>query len=169
MLYSNGDANFGTQQAQPLNSLANPTMLQGGVLAWQPPELQHALHQFIAQQVAAQIAQRQQTGANPWQSASQNLFAQQHNPLAPAPQGHSPSIAPPLYLLHHIAQSLQLLAQQLVQVAAQTSAQAAMNPSSASAASQPFGVGSQFGAGQAYGGGQQFAAGQPFGLGQAVH
>ncbi len=71
MLYSNGDANFSAHQAQPLNSFSNPLAPQGGgAVGWQQqPELQHALQQFIAQQ----LAQRQQAGAQPWQFAPSHI------------------------------------------------------------------------------------------------
>jgi len=145
MMYSNGDANFSAQnfsapQSQPLNPLGSPFALQGvGAGGWQahpqPLEIQHALQQFIAQQVAAQIAQRQ-----PF--VPQNSFAQQQ-PFAQHLQGALPHHASSagsaqqlqLQLLNHVVQSLQALAQQLAQLAAQHAQQlAGMNQ-------QPFGSG----------------------------
>jgi hypothetical protein len=171
MLYSNGDANF---------SAANPYGLQGtgwgaGPGGWQQQDLQHAWQQFIAQQLAAQ-AQRQQTGANPWQFAphnqnnqfaQQNAFPQQNpfvqqnpfpqqNPFLPNHQGLNAGGAAPLHVLHHIAQSLHQLAQQLGHLAAQGAHQASL---SQPMANQP--VGNPYFA--------QAGTGQAFGSGQALH
>ncbi len=120
-MYSNGDANFSAQnfsgsQSQPHTALSSPFALQGvAATGWQPyqqqSDIQHALQQFIAQQVTAQMAQRQQQPfAQPF--APQFQGAQQH--LA-SPLGSSPQ----LQLLNHVVQSLQVLAQQLAQLAAQ--------------------------------------------------
>jgi len=173
MLYSNGDANFSARQAQPLNSFSSLLAPQGaGAIGWQQqPELQHALQQFIAQQLALQLSQRQQTGVQPWQFAPQNPFNPQNQFNPQNTQSHGVGSAPHAHVLHQIAQSLHLLAQQLAHLAAQ-GAQGSQQPGMIpSLLNQPL-ANSYFPAagGQPFGTAQQFGgAGQQLGMGQAVH